>query len=85
MCEQAGYQHPPMDQCTLNPELCGDGGRCVDTVDGYTCECYDGFTLNPVTNQCEGILLQCCLLCPIHIMMLYEYNNVDHIEHGYAY
>ncbi|XP_025412034.1 fibrillin-2-like isoform X2 [Sipha flava] len=33
-----------VDECGLRPEICGAGGRCIDTVDGYACECFSGFT-----------------------------------------
>ena len=30
-----------IDECTSNP--CGFGGTCVDEVNGYSCQCADGF------------------------------------------
>lgn len=60
VCQQApGYVLPPVDECTLNPGQCGEGGRCVDTDTGYTCECYPGFRLNSVTDRCQGQYCNC--------------------------
>jgi hypothetical protein len=44
---------PPVDECTLKPDLCGDG-VCRDTDDGYYCECFTGFTNNGGTDKCYG-------------------------------
>ena len=30
-----------IDECFSNP--CLNGGRCVDEVNGYSCECMNGF------------------------------------------
>lgn len=62
LCEQAGYTHLPMDHCALNPELCGSGGRCIDTDDSFTCECYKGYKLNADGDLCEGEALQLCIV-----------------------
>lgn len=46
---------PPMaiDECALRPQICG-GGDCVDTPDGYICECHPGFTSRGQSQVCEG-------------------------------
>uniref|UniRef100_A0A8D9AG89 Fibrillin-2 n=2 Tax=Cacopsylla melanoneura TaxID=428564 RepID=A0A8D9AG89_9HEMI len=31
-----------VDECMLRPGLCG-GGACIDTPDGYECQCYPGY------------------------------------------
>jgi len=45
-----------VDECGLRPEMCGAGGRCVDTADGYACECRAGFTKgrHEESQVCEG-------------------------------
>ncbi|XP_069194609.1 fibrillin-1-like [Procambarus clarkii] len=55
ICQATAFKLPPVDECTINQGLCGEGGRCVDTTEGYTCQCYDGFTHNVVTDRCEDV------------------------------
>lgn len=45
-----------VDECGLRPVICGAGGKCVDTVDGYACECHVGFTKSRHEDSqvCEG-------------------------------
>lgn len=45
-----------VDECGLRPDICGTGGKCIDTVDGYACECYPGFTKSRHEDSqvCEG-------------------------------
>lgn len=46
---------PGIDECALRPDICG-GGRCVDTQDGYECECHQGFKKiqSGQSQVCEG-------------------------------
>lgn len=41
-----------IDECALRPDICG-GGRCIDTPDGYKCECHQGFKKGQ-SQVCEG-------------------------------
>ena len=36
------YYFTETNECDSNP--CQNGGKCVDEVNGYTCNCEDGFT-----------------------------------------
>lgn len=53
LCSAGGYSMPPVDECTLKPDLCGDG-VCRDTDDGYVCECFSGFTNAGGSEKCHG-------------------------------
>lgn len=45
-----------VDECGLRPEICGTGGKCIDTVDGYACECHAGYSKSRHEDSqvCEG-------------------------------
>ncbi|XP_054288254.1 fibrillin-2-like [Macrosteles quadrilineatus] len=47
---------PPMaiDECALRPTICG-GGDCIDTPDGYICQCHPGFIAKGQSQVCEDI------------------------------
>lgn len=45
-------QQITINECVLRPDICG-GGKCIDTVDGYECECYPGFL--KLSGRCEDI------------------------------
>lgn len=45
---------PPVDECTLNPGQCGEGGHCIDTASGYICQCYEGFNNVQPSDRCVG-------------------------------
>ena len=32
----------PINECLEQPDICHDG-RCLDTEDGYSCDCYHGY------------------------------------------
>ena len=36
---------PRIDECALQAGLCGAGGDCVDTEEGYRCECRPGWEM----------------------------------------
>lgn len=42
-----------IDECALRPDICG-GGRCIDTPDGYKCECHPGFKKGQ-SQVCEDV------------------------------
>ncbi|RXG52390.1 Fibrillin-2 [Armadillidium vulgare] len=56
LCEepQGGIVLPPVDECILNPSICGEGA-CVDTDDGYECSCYPGFSNTALDQRCKDI------------------------------
>lgn len=41
-----------IDECEAIPGLCR-GGKCINSVGSFTCECPDGQTRNPENNECE--------------------------------
>ena len=41
-----------INECALRPDICGNG-KCIDTRDGYECDCYSGFTKK--AGRCEDI------------------------------
>ena len=45
----------PVDECVLRPGICG-GGKCVDTPDSFTCDCYPGYHIQKSgdVQVCEG-------------------------------
>nr|CAI5824069.1 unnamed protein product [Callosobruchus analis] len=47
--------HITVNECILRPDICGKGGRCVDTAEGYECICEAGYKLNTRTKTCEDI------------------------------
>ena len=44
--------HTDVDDCADNP--CGEYGTCTDELQGFTCQCQDGFAQSPLTGSCEG-------------------------------
>ncbi|KAK6631430.1 hypothetical protein RUM44_005957 [Polyplax serrata] len=50
----SGTQDPyPINECALRPTICG-GGKCIDTAQGYDCECFPGYVLGN-SQICEDI------------------------------
>lgn len=41
-----------MDECKMMPRLCMNG-RCINTPQGFRCECDRGFLYNNITHMCE--------------------------------
>lgn len=41
-----------INECALRPTICG-GGKCIDTVHGYNCECFPGYAQGS-SQFCEG-------------------------------
>ncbi|XP_074805121.1 latent-transforming growth factor beta-binding protein 1 isoform X3 [Natator depressus] len=50
----APTQVTEINECTVNPDICG-AGHCVNLPVGYTCICYDGYTLNDQQTKCSDI------------------------------
>lgn len=48
-----------INECVLRPTICGPGGKCVDTVAGYTCDCSPGYVFGK-SQTCEGKLILSC-------------------------
>lgn len=51
LCQEAGHLSK-INECILRPDICG-AGKCIDTPDGYKCECKPGYDVGP-TGICEG-------------------------------
>lgn len=41
------------DECSLEPNPCGDNADCTNNVGSYSCKCKQGFTGNGT--DCEGM------------------------------
>ena len=52
LCQKAEHMSK-INECILRPDICGSG-KCIDTPDGYRCECKPGYNVGP-TGTCEGI------------------------------
>ena len=56
------WQDEPRDSCGVNECLTGNGGcdqDCVDTKDGFHCQCRQGYKMGR-NNTCEGDLASTC-------------------------
>jgi len=45
-----------IDECEINPKVCGSKGQCVNSAGSYHCLCKKGFVSRG--SECEGILFQ---------------------------
>ena len=45
------------NECSIYQYLC-ENGRCIDTEEGFRCECEDGFRYNEISKRCEGMAYQ---------------------------
>ena len=43
-----------IDECSRDPSLCR-GGRCVNTIGSFRCQCAEGHELMPDGNGCKGL------------------------------
>ncbi|CAH0559244.1 unnamed protein product [Brassicogethes aeneus] len=49
-----------INECDLNPDICGDGGICVNTDGSFTCTCPPGLTLDETRTHCLDIRQEQC-------------------------
>ena len=42
------------DECLAQPGPCGTRGRCHNAPGSFSCECYQGFTLDSSGHGCKG-------------------------------
>ena len=47
-----------IDECASNP--CYHGGDCIEDVNGYSCDCVQGWT----GDRCEDVIDNCVVLDP---------------------
>ena len=40
------------DECSLNPDICGDNSHCLNIVGGYLCSCKEGYDRCPPLYDC---------------------------------
>jgi len=50
-----------VDECAMNTHDCGDNANCIDTADGYECECQDGYTGDG--RSCVSAASEVCTNC----------------------
>jgi len=43
-----------VDECGLRPDICGNG-KCIDTKDGYRCDCSVGYAQRSPMGPCEDL------------------------------
>src|ERR1700734_1936295 len=43
-----------VDECGLRPDICGNG-KCIDTPDGYKCECRVGYYQRSPMSPCDDL------------------------------
>lgn len=46
-----------LDECARGEHDCEQ--RCLNTVGGFSCDCFDGFSLRPDGRTCESELFFC--------------------------
>jgi EGF-like domain. len=52
LCHPSPGDITQVNECALRADICGNG-RCIDTPDGYQCECYPGYQKGE-SEVCEG-------------------------------
>ena len=52
LCHPSPEETSLINECVLRPNICGHG-RCIDTQEGYRCECFPGYRKGE-TEVCEG-------------------------------
>ena len=53
LCQEAPISITRIDECSLRSDLCPNG-NCVDTAEGYRCDCQEGFEMT-ADEQCRDI------------------------------
>lgn len=53
LCSEPGSL-TQVNECALRPDICGQDGKCIDTPEGYRCECKPGFQVT-TSGVCEDI------------------------------
>ncbi|XP_069699509.1 fibrillin-2-like isoform X2 [Periplaneta americana] len=53
LCQRRPGDIAQVNECALRPNICGNG-RCIDTTDGYRCECFPGYQKGE-SEVCEDI------------------------------
>jgi hypothetical protein len=52
LCHPSPGDITQVNECALRANICGNG-HCIDTPDGYLCECYPGYRKGE-SEVCEG-------------------------------
>ena len=66
------FDFPDVNECSLFPDICEGGGRCINTEGSFTCRCPSGLDLdltgrrcvgkNSIVKKCDAVLLLMALL-----------------------
>ena len=49
-----GGANNPVNECDIDPDICGNNAGCVDTPVGFDCRCDQGFV--EAVRGCKGIV-----------------------------